>query len=199
MHGRDKFAKHKRLIYGIVWIHQMMPQAVKQWLTNLYRGVSGTMGLVLRYALYKAICPQCGDCVCIYPNVYLMNAIHLSLGDNISIHPMSYIEAYGGIEIGSEVSIAHGVTIMSVSHGFKELDIPIRRQDLIPMPVKLGDDVWIGAKATLLGGIIIGNGCVVGANAVVTKNVPSFSIAVGNPARVIRSRKNGGEKTKYGW
>lgn len=193
MHGRDKFEKYKRLIYGIVGIHQLMPQFIKRWLTDLYRNVSGTKGIVLRYALYKAICQKCGDCVCIYPNVYLMNAMNLSLGDNISIHPMSYLEAYGGIEIGSEVSIAHGVTIMSVSHGFKELDIPIRRQELIPMPVKLEDDVWIGAKATLLGGISIGTGCVIGANSVVTKDIPSFSIAAGVPARVIRSRKIAGE------
>lgn len=193
MHGRDKFAKYKCLINGIVWIHQIMPQVVKQWLTTFYRGICGTVGLVLRYALYKAICPKCGDCVCIHPNVYLMNAMHLSIGDNVSIHPMSYLEAYGGIEIGSEVSIAHGVTIMSVSHGFKELDIPIRRQELIPMPVKLEDDVWIGAKVTLLGGITVGTGCVIGANSVVTKDIPPFSIAAGCPAKVIHSRRSAGE------
>ena len=189
MNGRDKFAKYKRLIDCIARVHQMVPRAGKRWLANLYRGMNGTKGIVLRYALYKSICPKFGDCVSIFPNVYIMNAENLSIGDNVSIHPMSYLEAYGGIEIGNEVSIAHGVTIMSVSHGYKDLDIPIRRQELIPMSVKLEDDIWIGAKATLLGGVCVGNGSIVGANAVVTKDIPPFSISAGCPARIINSRK----------
>lgn len=61
------------------------------------------------------------------------------------------------------------------------------------MPIVIGEDCWIGSNVTILGGVKIGNGCVIGAGSIVTKNIPDYSVAVGNPARVIKNRKEGHE------
>lgn len=78
---------------------------------------------------------------------------------------------------------------MTTSHGFDDLDRPIRLQPEPPVrSVSIGDDVWIGTRVTILPGVKIGTGAVIGACSVVTKDIPSYAVAVGNPARVIRQR-----------
>jgi acetyltransferase-like isoleucine patch superfamily enzyme len=99
---------------------------------------------------------------------------------------MCYLEGEGGLSIGSDVSIAHGVTIMTTEHDYdvskgKMRDAPVKRA-----PVSIGDDVWIGAGVKILAGVTIGDHVVVGAGAVVTRDIPSNSLAVGVPARVIK-------------
>jgi len=65
----------------------------------------------------------------------------------------------------------------------------IRNQPDLQLPVQIGSDVWIGANCTILGGVQIGDGAVVGAGSIVNKDIPAYAIAVGNPARVIKYRK----------
>jgi acetyltransferase-like isoleucine patch superfamily enzyme len=100
---------------------------------------------------------------------------------------MSYIDATGGLDIGSDVSIAHGVTVMTTEHDFSGGDRPIRENALIYSPVTIGNDVWVGAGVKILAGVTIGNRVVIGAGAVVTKSIPSNSLSVGVPARVTKS------------
>jgi len=66
--------------------------------------------------------------------------------------------------------------------------IPIKDQGIVKSPVRIGPDVWLGAKVTVLRGVTVGRGCVVAANAVVNRDLPAFSVAVGVPARVVRDR-----------
>ncbi len=84
---------------------------------------------------------------------------------------------------------AEMVSIRDHDHNFDELDTPVREQGFVGAPVKIGNNVWVGAKATILRGITIGNNVIIGANAVVSKDIPDNSIAVGVPARVIRMRE----------
>jgi len=58
------------------------------------------------------------------------------------------------------------------------------------LPITIGNDVWIGRRVIILPGVVIGDGCVIGAGAVVTKSLPPYSVAVGNPARIVKNRKN---------
>ena len=88
----------------------------------------------------------------------------------------------GGLRIGDGVLIGHNVVIATLDH---DLD-PNRRADLLPAPVELEEKVWVGANATILGGVRVGYGAVVGAGAVVTKDVPPLAVVVGTPARVVR-------------
>ena len=96
-----------------------------------YRYSHGVYGIVIRYALIKSIAPVCGDNVAIYEGVYLLHPQHMSIGNNVSIQPMAYIECGTkdiGIEIGDDVSIAHDVTIMATSHNYDDVNIPIKDQ-----------------------------------------------------------------------
>lgn len=186
--GRDKFKKFKPVINCISKVYSLFPKSMQTKALIRHRKQTGNMGLVIRYALLKNLAKHVGDNVSIQPDVYLFNVQELVLGDNVSIHPMTYIEAYGGVEIGNDVSIAHGVTIMAVTHDFDDINIPIKDQGITGKPIKIGDNVWVGAKATILGGNTIGDGAIIGAGAVVTKNVERNTVVVGVPARVVKER-----------
>ena len=186
--GRDKFRKYRHIIRCIEKFYSFFPRALQHRMFQSLRKKTGTLGLVLRYALLRNLAAHVGENVSIHPDVYLFNVDKLSIGDNVSIHPMTYIEAWGGVEIGNDVAIAHAVTIMSVNHSFDRLDMPIKDQPIVPMPVKVCNDVWIAAKATILGNCTISSGSVIGAGAVVTGDIPTNSVAVGIPARVIKHR-----------
>ena len=112
----------------------------------------------------------------------------IEFGDDSTIHPYSLIAGTFGVHIGSGVRIAAHAIIMSHNHCFDRLDVPIFRQGIEGAPVYIEDDVWIGGRVTILPGVRIGTGVVIGAGAVVTKDVPARAIAVGVPARVLRYR-----------
>jgi acetyltransferase-like isoleucine patch superfamily enzyme len=101
---------------------------------------------------------------------------------------MCYLDATGGINIGNDVSIAHGVTIMLTTHRYDDLEIPIKDQPIEVLLTTIEENVWIGAKSTILAGIIIGTGSIVGANCVVTKMVPPNVIVAGVPNRILKIR-----------
>ena len=82
------------------------------------------------------------------------------------------------------------VVIMTNSHNFERIDIPMNIQgSAVPKKVVIGNDVWIGTRAIILPGTTIGNGAIIGAGAVVTKDVPEYGIVGGVPAKLIRNRK----------
>ncbi|MCB9159898.1 MAG: CatB-related O-acetyltransferase [Caldilineaceae bacterium] len=85
--------------------------------------------------------------------------------------------------------MAPDVTIVGENHRFDRLDLPMRLQGYQRFPpVRIEDDVWIGARAIILPGVTIGQGAIIGAGAVVTKDVPAYAVCAGNPARVLRLR-----------
>jgi acetyltransferase-like isoleucine patch superfamily enzyme len=96
--------------------------------------------------------------------------------------------AGGGIIIGNHVLIGQSVNIHSEEHTFADPGLRIDQQGIAYQCVVIQDDVWIGSKATILAGVTIGQGAVIGANAVVTRSVPAYAVAVGVPARVIGIR-----------
>ena len=96
----------------------------------------------------------------------------------------------GPISIGNYVMMAPDVLIITVNHEFSDTETPMMFQGMADYePVTIEDDVWIGERVIILPGVHIGKGSIIGAGAVVAKDIPPYSIAVGNPARVIRSRK----------
>lgn len=112
----------------------------------------------------------------------------ISIGDNSGIGVNASIR--GPLIIGNDVMMGPEVIILTSNHSFNRLDIPMNEQGSTrPKQVIIGDDVWIGTRAIILPGIQIGNGAIIGAGAVVTRNVPDFAIVGGNPAKIIRLRK----------
>jgi acetyltransferase-like isoleucine patch superfamily enzyme len=97
------------------------------------------------------------------------------------------------VQIGSHCMLANGCFVTDANHRFDDLERPITWQGFTSKgPTRIGDNVWLGAHVVLTSGVTIGERCVVGANSVVTEDLPPFSIAAGAPARVLRSIEPGG-------
>jgi acetyltransferase-like isoleucine patch superfamily enzyme len=92
----------------------------------------------------------------------------------------------GPVTVGNNVILAQNIVISGLNHGYEDIDLPIHKQPVSTTPIFIEDDSWIGANVVVTAGVTIGKHCVVAAGAVVTKDIPPFSIAVGNPARVIK-------------
>ena len=107
----------------------------------------------------------------------------ISFGSRVDVGENVVMRGGGGIYIGNDVLIAAGATLASQGHPI----CPPRWGRVVSKPVRIGNEVWIGANATILPGVTIGDGSIVAAGAVVTHDVPSFSIVAGVPARVIRT------------
>jgi acetyltransferase-like isoleucine patch superfamily enzyme len=112
----------------------------------------------------------------------------ISIGANTYVGPKAVLFGAGRIEIADAVLISPGVVITSQQHGIAARDVDIRDQPLRFAPVVIERDVWIGANATILPGIRVGHGSVVGAGAVVADDVPPMTVVLGVPARVSRER-----------
>jgi carbonic anhydrase/acetyltransferase-like protein (isoleucine patch superfamily) len=107
---------------------------------------------------------------------------------SVYLGPYVTIYGHGGVEIGEETLVSMKATILSSNHAIPEQGTLIRQQPDELLLTKIGRDVWIGAHAVILGGVTIGDGAVVAAGAVVTKDVEAGAIVAGIPARVIRRR-----------
>jgi len=116
--------------------------------------------------------------------------IGLEIGDYSAVGAQSFIGCQGGVKIGSNVIMGPGVRIFSENHNYDDLTIPIRLQGESRKGVVIENDCWIGSGVTILDGVTIGTGTLVAAGSVVKKDIPSFSVAVGVPAKVIKSRRD---------
>jgi acetyltransferase-like isoleucine patch superfamily enzyme len=129
-------------------------------------------------------------------DVWLSRGCYLVTGPGaeILVGPQTYIGHrclfYGhrGIEVGRDVLLANDVQLICGNHTFARRDVPIRTQPPSGQPIFIEDDVWLGASVIVLGGVTVGRGSVVGAGAVVTHDLPPYSIARGVPARVVGVR-----------
>lgn len=122
-------------------------------------------------------------------DLYIEPPFHCDYGYNIHCGKRVYFNVncvvldVMKVSIGSYVFIGPGVHIYTAMH---PVEAATRRKSLHAKPVTIGNDCWIGGGAIICPGVTIGNGCVIGAGAVVTKNIPDNSMAVGNPAKVIK-------------
>ena len=119
---------------------------------------------------------------------------NIHLGDNVIINMNCTFVDNNRIDVGNRVLIASDVKIYTATHStdpsvrnYSDNQNPAFWCNTYSKPVRIGDEVWIGGGAILLPGVTIGKGSVVGAGAVVTKDIPPYTVAVGNPARVIRA------------
>lgn len=110
----------------------------------------------------------------------------VTIGDRCLIGKGSGIVGHFSITIGNDVWTGHHVYITDQNHGYEDVTRPISEQSQPERAVSIGNGSWLGHGSIVLPGVTIGEHVVVGANSVVTKDIPSFSVAVGSPARVIR-------------
>ncbi|MGM3304988.1 DapH/DapD/GlmU-related protein [Anabaena sp. WFMT] len=124
-----------------------------------------------------------------------LNKTYIEIGEDTFIGPSVCIAGPGNIKIGKQCLIAAHTGIYANNHNFTDPIKPIKYQGITRKGIVIEDDCWLGHGVKVLDGVTIGKGSVIGAGAVVTKDIPPFSVAVGIPARVIKSR-NGKEIVK---
>ncbi len=140
----------------------------------------------LRGLLHKFVLKKCGWATTIDKYVTIQGGKYVQMGNYCAINAYTHIWGHQGIVIGDRVMIASHVSITSLTHDYSRPDM--RFAPAIGAPIAIHDDVWIGAHAVIMPGVIIGQGAVVGAGAVVREDVPPYAIVVGVPARVVRYR-----------
>ena len=142
----------------------------------------------LRYWIFKAMFKRLGkNCLLDYKTYYRYPS-RISIGDDVSINQgcafyAAFMAKNAEIIIGNRVALGPHVKIFSASHDYATIDL-----EDVAATVTIGDYVWIGGGAIVLPGITIGEGAVIGAGSVVSRDIPAYTIAVGNPAQVIKKR-----------
>lgn len=115
----------------------------------------------------------------------------IRVANRVWLGPYVVIYGHGGVEIGEWTMVSMHTTIVSSNHTIPTMDRCMRWEKDVLLPTRIGRDVWIGANAVILGGVTIGDGAVVAAGAVVTKDVECGAVVAGNPAGVLRKRDAG--------
>ncbi|CAM3562743.1 acyltransferase [Erysipelothrix urinaevulpis] len=188
MSGRDQFQRLKKIINFLSILMNIFPKKFQVFMFNRFRNIRGKKGMLLRYILLKNISKTCGDNVLINEGVIIKNIQNISFGNNVSIQENSYFEGKGGIVLGDDISIAHSCSVLSTTHTYSDFNTPIKYQEIEEKMVTINNNVWIGCKVTILCGVEINTGSIIGANSLVNKNVDENVIVGGVPIRFLKKR-----------
>jgi maltose O-acetyltransferase len=186
------------------WFARLLAYCARQvhaeltaWKRACLMRIPGEIGSAIRKASlgFKRV----GRNVVIWDMVWVQWPENICIGDDVRIHPMSYLDGAGGICIGSHVGIAAGVRLYSVNHRYKDPTRLYSAQGYNLATIVVEDDVWIGTNAIVVAGVRLRRGTVVAAGAVVTKDTEPYSVVGGIPARLIGQRDGDGLPTADMW
>ncbi len=171
--------------------HDKLPKSVKYkrlfWEMArffLFRPWPYFLGRKFRNWLLRCFGAKMGKHVSVFPSANVWVPWNLMAGEYVAIDRNVYLYSADKITIGSKVAISDGAFICTASH-----DISYASRPLTTAPITIEDGVWIGARAFIMPGVTIGEGAVVAAGAVVTKNVEPWAVVGGNPAKVLKYRE----------
>ena len=136
----------------------------------------------LRALFSKLIGQPVDDTFGLFPPFYTDCGKNIHLGKHVFINMGCKFQDQGGIFIGDGALIGHNVVLATLNHAMSPKD----RATMVPASIHIGRNVWIGANATVLPGVTIGDNSVIGAGSVVTKDIPAGVVAIGNPCQVLR-------------
>jgi len=146
----------------------------------------GKIAKRIRRFCCKGMFAHCGKNINVERGAIIGTGKQISIGDNSGIGVDCVVNK---AQIGNDVMMGYDVLFVGQNHEFVRTDIPMRLQgSRDEPPIIIGNDVWIGHRAILLPGVRVGNGVIVGAGAVVTRDVPDYAIVVGMPAKVLKFR-----------
>jgi maltose O-acetyltransferase len=128
---------------------------------------------------------------CFYlDHIVWLNGDRIEMGDHVAFNYGCYVNGYGGLLISDGAEFGPYTMIHTANHRMDDPERPVTQQGWdVVRPVEVGANCWIGMGTCILPSVRIGDGCVVGAGSVVVKDLEPYSVAVGNPARVIKSRR----------
>lgn len=129
-----------------------------------------------------------GHRVIFYPDIWIFTGRKLILGDDVDLATGVLITTDGGVSIGDRTLVGYGTKILSSNHNVPKLPDRIFDSGHTKAPVMIGNDAWLGANCIILPGVTIGDGAVVAAGSVVTKDVPANVFVGGIPAKIIKER-----------
>ncbi len=145
----------------------------------------GRFSKCVRQLCGKMILTRCGDNVNIYPKSSFSSKVELGNNSDIGLR----CRLNGKVIIGNDVIMGPDVLVYTQNHNTSRSDIPIKYQGVTEeKSVTIGDGCWICSRVIILPGVHIGKNSVIGAGSVVTKDIPDYAIAAGNPAKVVRIR-----------
>ena len=137
----------------------------------------------LRALMSRLVGYRVDDGFRLFPPVYTDFGKNIKIGKDVFVNSGCCFQDQGGVTLGDGCLVGHNVVFATLDHD----KCPGRRGDMTAAPIVVGKNVWIGAHATILKGVTIGDGAIVAAGAVVTRDVPPNTIAAGVPARVVKT------------
>ena len=190
---------------------KLVSEELRDWASALVGAVPGRFGRVLRGTVARSWLGSCGAGVRFGAGLTMDGRRAIRIGNNVHVGRNCTLDARGGairigdrvmtndgvilnasvggsIEIGTDCLIGPNVVMRSASHRFDDPDRLIRDQGHVTGDIRIGRDVWIAANVIVLPDVTIGDGAVIAAGAVVSRNIPAYAVAAGVPARVVRRR-----------
>ena len=183
--GRASFRRWRGVILVLCAITSLLPQIFRAYLLDVFSGFPGRIGVGIRYILIRTLVKKCGENVYIGRWCVFKNPQNLSLGSNISFHERAYVDAAGNISVGSDVSFAHSVSIISFEHRYELCGQPFKYQSLDLRNVCIASNVWVGCGVRILAGSVIDSDVVVAANSVTKKHLTA-GVYAGSPAMKVK-------------
>ena len=169
-------------------LFSLVPSPCVRFLLGLFRWSGGFVGYGIRYICVARLTKHCGRKVLVFPGCILHWLERCEIGENVSIHDFCYIDAIGGVIIGDNTRVAHRCSFISGQHKYNQPGKTILESGYTKAPITIGNDVWLGTGVVILPGVTIGDGAIIGANSVVTKDIEPYSVAAGMPTRIIKKR-----------
>lgn len=181
--------KLKKLVHWSILIpKQTRPRLWIKWFVNPFYHKKGK-GACIRRRTRMDVVPwnkfELGD----YSTIEDFSAINngvgpVIIGDRTKIGLSNTI--IGPVTIGNDIRLAQNITLSGLNHNYEDISLPIHKQGVSTSPIIIEDESWLGANVVVVAGVTIGKHSIVAAGSIVTKNIPPYSVAVGNPARIIK-------------
>jgi acetyltransferase-like isoleucine patch superfamily enzyme len=192
MSVKEKIKANKKLKRLVHWMlippYQARPRKWVSWLVNPFYHKKGKRA-VIRKSVRMDVVPfnrfELGDYSTIEDFCTINNGVgNVIIGSETRIGMSNVV--IGPVTIGNAVIFAQNVVMSGLNHSYENIDLPICKQKETTALIMIEDECWIGANAVITAGVTVGKHCVVAAGSVVTKSIPPYSVAVGNPARVVK-------------
>ncbi|MCX6306810.1 MAG: acyltransferase [Bacteroidetes bacterium] len=189
---KEKVVSDPRIKEFALWLitskQNPRPRLWARWFINPFFHKKGSGTVIRRYTRIDVF-PwnkfNTGDHCTIEDFVTINNGVgDVLIGNNSRIGMGNTI--IGPVHIGKDVIFAQNIVLSGLNHGYQDINTPIKNQPVTKSPIHIEDEVWIGANSVVVAGVTIGKHSVIAAGSVVTKSIPAYSVAAGNPARVIK-------------